>query len=79
MQRMSLPAPTGYSNNKPPRAWPVSKKAHWDRVYRDKQIREISRYLDAPNISLTLIERPGLKKVLIDVGGGASSLIDHLL
>lgn len=57
------------------------RKAHWEGVYRSKDPDEVSWYQDLPSCSLALIEQTGLPRSapIIDVGGGASRLVDHLL
>lgn len=57
------------------------RKRHWQKVYRDKQADEVSWFQPRPELSLSLIDSADLKPGggLIDVGGGASTLIDHLL
>lgn len=55
--------------------------AHWERVYQTKRIDEVSWFRPHLDTSLELIEkagRPGEASV-IDVGGGASTLVDDLL
>ena len=57
------------------------RKAHWEKIYREKREDETSWFQPRPETSLTLIEASGEKpqSPLIDVGGGASRLVDHLL
>lgn len=59
----------------------MSEKTHWENVYSEKSAQEMSWYQPAPAISLRLIENAGIEKTqaLIDVGGGASTLVDGLL
>ena len=59
----------------------METKAHWEHVYRTRNIEEVSWHQRNPRISLDLIRRvaPGVSARIIDVGGGASSLVDHLL
>lgn len=56
-------------------------KAHWEQVYREKSDREVSWYQSSPACSLQLVAAAGLRAdaPLIDVGGGASRLVDALL
>lgn len=58
-----------------------STREHWDRVYRRKAPTETSWYEPAPDRSLALIEATGVARraPIVDVGGGASTLVDHLL
>lgn len=57
------------------------RKTHWEQVYRDKSPLEVSWYQAAPTLSRELILSSGIDRQtpLIDVGGGASTLVDHLL
>jgi SAM-dependent methyltransferase len=59
----------------------TDRKKHWEQVYANKSSLEVSWYQDEPRQSLELIHRSGIGKdaPLIDVGGGASLLIDWLL
>jgi 2-polyprenyl-3-methyl-5-hydroxy-6-metoxy-1,4-benzoquinol methylase len=54
---------------------------HWEQVYGSKDSRETSWFEPSPKTSLLMIDRTGLTagSRSIDVGGGASSLVDHLL
>lgn len=56
-------------------------KDHWEQVYQNKQLSEVSWYQPNPQTSLHFIEAAGLAKndAIIDVGGGDSFLADHLL
>ena len=59
----------------------MDRQAHWQEVYENKAETEVSWYQDRPSASLALIRGTGLgpDARLIDVGGGASRLVDHLL
>ena len=54
---------------------------HWDRVYSTKSAEAVSWYQPHADHSLRLIQASGLPlgASIIDVGGGASSLVDDLL
>ena len=56
-------------------------KSHWEAVYADKSPLEVSWFQKKPLQSLRFIDNAGLKLVdaIIDVGGGASRLVDYLL
>jgi 2-polyprenyl-3-methyl-5-hydroxy-6-metoxy-1,4-benzoquinol methylase len=56
-------------------------KDHWERQYAAKTPTETSWYQSHPQHSLSLIGDTGLGTTasIIDVGGGASTLVDHLL
>ena len=56
-------------------------KAHWNAVYTSKAPTELSWYQPQPARSLELLEQLGVRpeSAIIDVGGGASTLVDALL
>lgn len=56
------------------------RKEHWENVYRNKSPREVSWYQQEPTRSLLLISGISLPRYapIIDVGGGASTLVDKL-
>jgi SAM-dependent methyltransferase len=56
-------------------------KTHWDEVYRAKGATGVSWYQCEPRLSLELIRAvaPAASGRIIDVGGGASLLVDRLL
>ncbi|MHB8415383.1 MAG: class I SAM-dependent methyltransferase [Acidiferrobacteraceae bacterium] len=55
--------------------------AHWDEVYRNKAVEDVSWFEEVPVQSLSMIKECGLTPgdAIVDVGGGASRLVDHLL
>lgn len=57
------------------------KKAHWQNVYEQKAATEVSWFENKPAVSLDLIAQCGLSSSapIIDVGGGASTLVDQLI
>lgn len=57
------------------------RKSHWENIYTIKDSAEVSWYQQHPAISLELINSTGVAKEaqIIDVGGGASTLVDALL
>lgn len=59
----------------------MDRKTHWEKVYRTTAADELGWYQVHPTMSLNLIESTGFQKTgsLIDVGGGDSTLVDHLL
>jgi SAM-dependent methyltransferase len=59
----------------------VKRKAHWERIYATNAPNEVSWFQARPEISLRMIEASGVGADgrIIDVGGGASTLVDHLL
>jgi ubiquinone/menaquinone biosynthesis C-methylase UbiE len=56
-------------------------KAHWEEVYSAKGATGVSWYQSEPRLSLELIRAvaPAAGGGIIDVGGGASLLVDRLL
>lgn len=57
------------------------RKSHWDNVYTRKAPDEVTWFQPSLAISLELIDGLGLppSASIIDVGGGASTLVDDLL
>lgn len=57
------------------------RKSHWENIYQSKQLHEVSWYQPTPETSLILIQEYAKDKTLpvIDIGGGDSFLVDHLL
>lgn len=58
-----------------------TKQSHWDKVYSTKKLEESSWYQPRPSVSLGFIQQLSVAKdaAIIDVGGGDSLLVDHLL
>ena len=56
-------------------------KEHWESIYQTKEPNEVSWYQEKPETSLNLISETGIEKnaKIIDVGAGASELVDNLL
>ena len=56
-------------------------KSHWEKVYTSKRASKVSWYQPHLRLSVELIERSGVAHGdrIIDVGGGASTLVDDLL
>lgn len=54
---------------------------HWQSLYETKASDDVSWYEPVPQRSLELIQATGLASdaALLDVGGGTSTLVDHLL
>lgn len=59
----------------------MDPKEHWERVYRANGPDEVSWFEPEATLSLELITRaaPALDAAIIDVGAGASTLVDGLL
>ena len=59
----------------------MQAKTHWEQVYSTKPVTEVSWFQEHSEVSIDLIDRTGVGKggAIIDVGGGASRLVDDLL
>ena len=59
----------------------MNRKEHWENVYRDNPADDVSWFQTRPALSLQLIAATCVSKQdgIIDVGGGASVLVDWLL
>lgn len=57
------------------------RKAHWQKVYEGKSPTEVSWFQAEPVVSLELVRQCGIgmDDPIIDVGGGASILVDRLV
>ncbi len=59
----------------------LDKKKHWENIYQTKDLKDVSWYQSTPTTSLDFLKQfeiPTTAKI-IDVGGGDSFLVDHLL
>lgn len=59
----------------------MNKKEHWEKVFSSKRTDDVSWYQKNPKDSLSFFRelRIPLDASVIDVGGGDSLLVDHLL
>ena len=59
----------------------TGRKDHWETVYTTRGENEVSWFQDSPAPSLELIDRarPTPESHIVDIGGGASRLVDRLL
>lgn len=59
----------------------MNRTEHWNKVYLTKAPDDVSWHQVRPEMSLSLIAHAGVgvEAGIIDVGGGASTLVDHLL
>lgn len=57
------------------------RKKHWESIYQSKESDEVSWFQSKPTTSLEFIQRYDLPRSsrIIDIGGGDSLLVDHLL
>jgi SAM-dependent methyltransferase len=60
---------------------PANRAAHWNTVYDTKGEDGVSWYQSVPKVTLELLDtlRIGRAASIIDLGGGASVVVDHLL
>ena len=59
----------------------MSTKTHWEHIYETKAPTQVSWYQEHAKFSLQYIQKTGIQKTdhIIDVGGGASTLVDDLI
>jgi ubiquinone/menaquinone biosynthesis C-methylase UbiE len=59
----------------------ISMKNHWNSVYTTREVCKLGWYEESPTASLTLISKTNIKKedTILDVGAGATTLIDNLI
>jgi len=59
----------------------MDRVEHWEHVYATRQVAEVSWYERRPATSLSLVEALDLPRDagIVDIGGGASALVDELV
>ena len=59
----------------------MMSKEHWEDIYANKKMNEVSWFQQEPTTSLALIQRNTQSKddAIIDIGGGDGFLVDNLL
>ena len=59
----------------------IDRSRHWENVYATKGEKDVSWFEETPAISLSLIRSTGvtLRAAVVDIGGGASRLVDALV
>lgn len=59
----------------------MENKTHWEQIYTTKATTQVSWYQEHAQLSFAFIQQTGVGKhgQIIDVGGGASTLVDDLL
>jgi ubiquinone/menaquinone biosynthesis C-methylase UbiE len=59
----------------------MNAKMHWEHIYETKAPTQVSWYQEHARFSLQYIRKTGIQKTdaIIDVGGGASTLVDDLV
>ncbi len=59
----------------------MDRKEHWEKVYNTKSHKEVSWFTEHATVALELISQTkiGKENSIIDIGGGASTLVDDLM
>ncbi len=59
----------------------TQREQHWEKVYQSRDHREVGWYQESPEISLRLLDQIGVltEQSVIEVGCGASALVDQLI
>lgn len=59
----------------------MQSRKHWENIYTTKDATQVSWFQQHPELSFQFIEHTGVGKAgqIVDVGGGASTLVDDLL
>jgi 2-polyprenyl-3-methyl-5-hydroxy-6-metoxy-1,4-benzoquinol methylase len=59
----------------------MNMKTHWEHIYETKAPTQVSWYQEHAQFSLQYIRNTSIRKIdtIIDVGGGASTLVDDLI
>jgi len=57
------------------------RKNHWENIYKTKELKDVSWFEPTPETSLGFFKQFNVPKSakIIDIGGGDSFLVDHLL
>ena len=58
-----------------------TRKDHWQKIYRTRDHNKVGWYQETPQVSLQLLAEINARpsESIIDVGCGASALVDHLI
>lgn len=59
----------------------LDRKNHWENIYQTKELKDVSWYQPTPTTSLEFLKQFNISTTskIIDIGGGDSFLVDHLL
>jgi ubiquinone/menaquinone biosynthesis C-methylase UbiE len=59
----------------------LDRKKHWEKIYQTKDLKDVSWYQPIPTTSLNFLKHNNIptNAKIIDIGGGDSFLVDHLL
>ncbi|MGM0636486.1 MAG: class I SAM-dependent methyltransferase [Bacteroidota bacterium] len=57
------------------------RKKHWENIYETKELEDVSWFQPTPETSLSFFKQFNVPKTakIIDIGGGDSFLVDHLI
>jgi 2-polyprenyl-3-methyl-5-hydroxy-6-metoxy-1,4-benzoquinol methylase len=57
------------------------RRQHWEYIYQTKNLKEVSWYQKKPETSIAFLKEYKIQKSakIIDIGGGDSNLVDHLI
>lgn len=57
------------------------RKKHWENIYQTKELKDVSWFQPTPETSLDFFKQFNVPRTakIIDIGGGDSFLVDHLL
>ncbi|MBK8518061.1 MAG: methyltransferase domain-containing protein [Saprospiraceae bacterium] len=57
------------------------RKSHWEKIYQTKELKDVSWFQATPETSLDFFRQFDVRSnsKIIDIGGGDSLLVDHLL
>lgn len=58
-----------------------NRKKHWENIYQTRELKDVSWFQPTPETSLDFFKQFNVPKTakIIDIGGGDSFLVDHLL
>lgn len=58
-----------------------NKKEHWETIYQTKELKDVSWFQAVPETSLDFLNEFNISKSanIIDIGGGDSLFVDHML
>jgi SAM-dependent methyltransferase len=59
----------------------LDRKKHWEKIYQTNDLKDVSWYQPTPTTSLDFLKQFNISTTakIIDIGGGDSFLVDHLL
>ena len=59
----------------------LDRKKHWENIYQTKDLKDLSWYQPSPTTSLDFLKQFNISTAakIIDIGGGDSFFVDHLL